>query len=217
MWKALLIQFLKLGLLASLIVASVMLTHRIGPVAAGAVMCAGMGVVCGMIAVLFRRTPMGRVTLINYVAAIFLPFGYFIGKGKLAPIVITSWIAWTIVGAASALAAARGYDPRVVSADGQRHVTASLVLLIVAWIVDGEAILYLSRTVAKRLNVRSAAARKLFRMMAVLAVLIAASAILWSHGLNALALLVAGGPPLFVGGLYGAYFAFVLIAKPRWN
>jgi hypothetical protein len=217
MFKGILIQFIKLGVLISIIAISVMLTHRIGPGAAAGTVCVAMGIVCGITAILFRRAPMGKVTVINYAAGILLPFGYFVGKGKLLPIVTTSWVVWSAVSIASSIAAARGYDPRVVTDDGQHHVTTMLVLLIVSWILDGFAILYLLRTIARRLSIRSAAARQLFMMICLLVVLIALSAVLWSHGFSALALLVAGGPICFVGGSYGLFLAVVLITKPRWN
>jgi hypothetical protein len=217
MFKALLLQIIKLGVLFSLIVVAVMLTHRIGPISTMAAVCIGMGIICAAVAVLLRRAPMGKVTLANYAAGILLPFGYFIGKGKLAPIVITSWLVWSMIGAASAIAAAKGYDPRVVAGDGQRHVTVTLVLLIICWIVDVFAILYLWRTITRRLSMRSAAARQLFLMIGLLVAMIAGSAVLWSYGFGGLAVLVAGGPICFVGGSYGVFLAVVMITKPRWN
>jgi hypothetical protein len=217
MLKALLIQIIKPGVLILVIAVSVMLTHRIGPIPTVAAVCLGMGIICATVAILLRRVPMRKVTLVNYAAGIFLPFGYFIGKGKLLPIVITSWIVWSIAAAVSAFAAAKGYDPRVVASDGQRHVTSTLVLLVIFWIIDGFAILYLSRTIATRLNIRSAAARQLFLMICLLVAMIAVSAVLWSYGFGVLAVLIAGGPISFVGGSYGLYLAVVLITKPRWN
>jgi hypothetical protein len=217
MFKTLLIYLIKLGVLVSVIAISVILAHRIGAFEASLAICIGMGIVCAFVAILLRRVPVGKVTLVNYAAPVFLPFGYFIGKGKLVPIVIASWVVWSIIGAVSAIAGARGYDPRVVTNDGQRHVTASLGLLIISWLIEGFAILYLSRTIAKYHAIRSPGARTVFLLIGILAAIIAISAVLLSQGWAGFALLVAGGPIVLAGGAYGLFIAMLLITKPRWN
>src|SRR5436309_1309216 len=57
-----------------------------------------MAALCGGVALLMKRQAPGRVTAINYLAGIVLPWGYRIGRGKLLPIVIESWFRWLLVG-----------------------------------------------------------------------------------------------------------------------
>jgi hypothetical protein len=165
-----------------------------------------------------HRQPPERVTAINVLAGYLLPFGYQIGRGRLMPIVLTSWVIWVLVGIAAALAASGHRTHAADAPEGPSTVVSALLFL--SWLVDGGVVLRLIGILAMR---RRRPQPSILFLVICLTALVAASIALTLLGrtapYRALALALAGGPPLFVGGGYGLYVLFILVfcRKARWN
>ena len=86
-----------------------------------------MGILCCLVALGMHMQPMGKVGIFNYLAGIVLPWGYKIGRGKLVPIVIESWIRWVLLGAAVVVLAAHGYRRSFAQLGSARRPTGSRI------------------------------------------------------------------------------------------
>ena len=161
---------------------------------------------CVFGAVLMSRQPVGVPTVSGQLGASVLPWGYKVGRGRLPAIVLVSWLIWTVVGAAAiAVSASRG-EPETQ-------------WMILAWTVDGLALLYLIGVLAS--NTRGARAALLIPIAAVL-FMIGASAFLWQTGSGSArgtALLIGGAPiPILAAG-YGLMLGAMMLGgrKGGWK
>jgi len=212
MWKGWRYRLYRFGVFAVTIGACAWMARALGAVPAIAIWAAFEAVFCGLIAVLMQRVPLGKISVAGRLAAIFLPFGYRLSRGRLLPMVMISWAAWVLLGSASAIVTATRFDPRPLSADGHARGTLPLVLLLLAWLADGVLLLILLRTIT-RWGAPSSAARPVLLMMGGIFTTIAGSAMLWWMGRYTLAVLLASGPPVGVGGFYTVFL--IVLATNR--
>jgi len=182
--------------------------------AAIGVWAAGVGLVGAAVGLLLPRVPEGKVTWVNRLAAPVLGWGLSVAHGRLVPGVLVSWARWTVIGGSLICLWFRppgtwGGRPAV------SFGPVGKTLLVLAWIVDAGALLYCLKVSA----VAFRSMRQLGPVMAVLVGLIVVSAALAALGHPWFALVVAGGPPLFVGGGYGLLLAVMMIGgrHTRWN
>jgi hypothetical protein len=149
-----------------------------------------------------------------------LQWGYRIGQGKLVKIAMVSWVIWMLLGTAAVLATRVHANTFAtgLGAESQNRGTTIMVLLTLAWIIDGAALCYLLGIVFNGRRLGS-----LGPVMGVLLLMIGVSAglVVYNHTATAakIALLVAGGPILLLGLLYGLFVINILIMgrKTRWN
>ncbi len=185
------------------------LARTLGPwqaVLASAVLAAAL-VAVGVL--LLRSTRVGELTWRNRTAGLLLPWGYRFG-GQLPTIAGTSWLVWTLLAAATALSThSVGRDP--VTATTAPATGGLSVLLLLAWIANGGLLLY---TLGHR-----GGSRSLRKFQTLLALMLAASIALQCAGYTGFATLLAGGPPLALGLVYGGYVGLLLIVgrNARWN
>ncbi len=178
----------------------------------GAVLAALALVACIAGVVLLRTSEVGRVTWKNRVAGWLIPWGWRINSGKLWPAAVVSWVVWMLVWAAVTVLTPPGVEP--LSA----WDVATRILLGVAWMIDGLALGYLIGTLRQHFSTGSGG-WSLRVITALLTTMIAVSVALHLFGLTTAGFLVAGGPPLLVGGGYGLFLAALLLfgRNSRWN
>ena len=182
------------------------------------------GALCAAVAFLMQRQTPEKVTFVNYAAGVVLPWGYRIGRGKLVPIVVTSWAIWTLLGIAVAIAVVgrRGNaSPEAVALGGERSRTV-MILLLLSWLIDGAVLLRMIGVVATGTN-RSHQLRSLAVPALVLVAMLASSIALVTMNPRPAAartaLLIAGGPPLLLGVAYAVFVVVMVTAgrNARWN
>src|SRR4051812_22532891 len=126
-------------------VACIWLSRAVSPWAAVGIWAAGIGALCCAVALLMRLQKPGRVTVVNYLAGIILPWGYKIGRGRLWPIVVESWLRWVLLGVLLVVLTPHGLGgitaigreaPPAPAAEYHRSMTMT-VLLLISWIIDG--------------------------------------------------------------------------------
>jgi hypothetical protein len=221
-----LMRLLKLLAVVAAVAACAWMTPRLGPWKTIVIFAVVMNALCGAVAFLVHRQPPGKVTIANYVMAIVLPWGYQVGRGQLSRIVFISWAIWVLLGLATVVATSRRIaqpPASVVTSDQNLPRSATIMtLLAVAWIVDGAVLLRCIGVLATGTNrghmSRSMAPLVLF-LVAILAISIALVTLSHSATSAWLALLVAGGPPLFVAAGYGLFMLVILTIgrNARWN
>ena len=97
-----------------------------------------------------------------------------------------------------------------------------MAFLAVAWVIDGGALLWIAGLLATSTNTAQMM-RSLGPVAAVLIGMLASSVALVTMTESAkaawLAVLIAGGPPLVLGGAYGLFIVVMLTAgkNARWN
>jgi hypothetical protein len=195
-----------------------------GPWAAIGLWAAAIGAICGTVALLMHLQEPGRRSVINRMAGLILPWGYAIGRGKLLPIVIESWFRWVLVGAAVVLLTAHGNPESGLDPSRLRSSRSAIVtlLLFLSWVIDGAVVLRLVTIAATRARPRRLPA-SILGPIAGIGAMIAASVSLtvFGHnpGLTALALLIAAGPLVVVGGGLGLMFLVMVTfgRHTRWN
>lgn len=180
---------------------------------------------CGLGALLLRSTVTGSITWRNHLAGWLLPWGYFLGRGQLPGITAACSTIWTLLATSSIVARATSAAPTAALPATAAATAATPAeptmpwLLVVAWVVNGAAMLYLLKTVLTAFGPGTRAGMSLWRFIAVLAALIAGSVVLQLSGNTGLATLVAGGPPLLVGGFFGLWMLAMIVfgRNARWN
>jgi len=159
-------------------------------------------VLCGTGALLLSRQPVGVATVSGQVGASVLRWGYKVGRGRLPWIALVSWLVWTGLGGAAIALTVHRSEP----------MTRWMIL---AWSIDGLALLYLIGLMALR-NPRTRGAL-LIPMTAVLG-MIGGSTVLWRAGTESArqtALLIGGAPiPILAAG-YGLMLGAMLLAGRR--
>ena len=212
-------------------VACAALVQRFGPWKTLGMWTAATGIACVGIGLILRRQKPEKVTIANYVAGLVLQWGYKVGRGKLPAIVGVSWAIWVLLGVAMVLAVharhgsvsvAQDQPARASAAPPQVRSTALMVFLEIAWVIDGGALLWIGGLLATSTNTGHMM-RSLGPIAAVLVGMIASSVALVTLTDSAraawLALGIAGGPLLAVGGAYGLFIVVILTAgkNARWN
>ena len=219
---------IKVLVVAGGVVACAVMARRLGPWTAMVAWAVVTGLLCGGIALVVRRQAPGRITAANYLMGLILQWGYGVAKGKLPGIVAISWGIWLLLGAAAVIGATALSSPSVspavtvdVPADAQGRSTLVMTLLVIAWIVDGAALLKLIGILATGRTAESV--RSLGPIVAVLLIMIVGSVALVTLNPSAsaarTALLLAGGPPLLLGLGYGAFVLLIVTVgrNARWN
>lgn len=171
---------------------------------------AAFGCVVGT--VLLRTSAIGRITWKNRVAAYLIPWCGRINRGRLWPIPVVSWVVWVLLGGATIL---------VTSLPDEDPPVGDLwrVLLLAAWVADGGAFLYLLGGLAQSFPWDSRGARFLLKAAAAVLAVTVGGLLLFVSGHTRWAVLVAGGPPLVLGGIFGLFFGLLLLfgRNARWN
>jgi len=168
-----------------------------------------------------RQVRVGELSWRNHLAGWLLPWGYRLGRGQLARIVVISWLVWSLLATAAVWAGgARWPDAAdtVPTAVASGPDAPGSVLLLLAWIVDG-VLLWLVLGAGGGIGFANAQDRTRLRVVLVLGALLVGSLVLFFTAHVTLALWVAGGPPLLVGLCYGVFMGVVVLAgrKARWN
>ena len=213
--------------IAAAIVLCAALAQRLGPLKAVILWACAVGAVDVVTATLIhRQSPPEKVSWINHLAGFVLPWGYRIGRGKLWPIVLTSWLIWMLIGVAVMTAVATNrYDEvaGVATINGRTQRNPVVTgLLVVAWLVDGGVLLRCIGLLATSPN-RRQILRSLSVPMAILAGILLASiglvTVNCTPAAARTALLIAGGPPLLIAVAYGGFVLVMLTAgrHARWN
>jgi hypothetical protein len=199
------------------------LTSALGPWKAIGAWALGMAVICAGVALWLDRQPPEQITFVNRLAGYLLPWGYDIGRGKLIPIVITSWIVWVLLGGGAVFTIgvlARGGRAGELSAEVPSHTTLLTVLLYLAWVIDGAVLMRLVSVSWVRQNPMPPSV--IMVMLALTAMILGSAAIKMlgkSAAATKLALAISGGPPLVVGLGYGVFLlvALTMGGHTRWN
>lgn len=194
------------------------LIARTGAWTAAGIWIATIGLVCGSTALVMRLQPPGRVTPINYIAGIVLPWGYAIGRGRLLPIVLESWFRWALLGGAIVLLAARSRAAAAAYHPGPVLTT----LLLLSWIVMAAAALRLITHVLTRANdnpIPPGTFGPILAMLGLLAASVALTAFGHTPAHARLALLLTGAPVAVIAGGYGLMMLVMLTfgRHARWN
>jgi hypothetical protein len=210
-------------------VACAALAQRFGPWKTLGIWGAAVGIACIGIGLILRSQTPEKVTIANYAAGFVLQWGYKVGRGKLPAIVGVSWAIWVLLGLAMVLAIQTRHGGGIssahagaVSAAPQVRGTATIVLLGVAWVIDGGALLWILGLLATSTNTAHMV-RSLGPIAAVLVGMIVSSVALVMLTDSAkpawLALASAGAPPLAIGGAYALFIVVILTAgkNARWN
>jgi hypothetical protein len=209
----------------------VALASKFGPWKAMSLWAVGVATVGGVVALLMhRQSPPEKISWINYLAGFVLPWGYRIGRGKLWPIAVTSWAIWMLLGVAVILAtSSRGHGQTsagiatVTSTEPSPHRNpVVMTLLCLAWLVDGGVLLRCVGLLATSANASHMMRSLALPMLVLAGILIASIALVVTSSAPAAArtaLLIAGGPPLFVAMGYGLFVLVIVTVgrKARWN
>jgi|KBSMisStaDraftv2_1062788.scaffolds.fasta_scaffold152257_3 hypothetical protein len=161
---------------------------------------------CGFGALLLSRQPVGVATASGQLGAAILRWGYKVGRGQLPGIVVVSWLIWVALGAA-------------VMAVTLFRAEALTPWMILAWTIDGLALIYLIGVMTTRSGRTRIAL--LTPLLAVLG-MIGLSGALWRAGTESAretALLIGGAPiPLLAAG-YGLMMAAMMLGgrKGGWK
>lgn len=197
------------ALIVAVAAATYLLAAELGPWPAAIAGAAAAAVACTTGAALLRTSAVGRVTWRNRLASYLIPWGWRLNRGRLWPVVVTSWAVWTAVGVAAVLLRPTGPTEPVP--------VGTRVALFAAWAVDGAAMVYLLGTVAQATP--GSRVGGLWKMVAVATGVIGVSVGLYLTGLATVALVAGSGPPLAVGGGIGLFVLFFATAgrNTRWN
>jgi hypothetical protein len=165
------------------------------------------------VAWMLHRAPTGRVSTINRLAPIILPFGFDLGRGKLRPIVICSALGWMIVASIAALFAATGFQPLPLPAGDHPQFMRSL--MIAALVIDIFGLRFLIRQAAKYLSIKSPGLKPMIVVCSMLTAAVIGALCLWNLGWPTTATLLAGAPPLGLSIFYA--LLFLVSFKQRMN
>lgn len=168
--------------------------------------CAALAAVaCVIGAVLLPTSAIGQVTWRNRMAGYLIPWGWRLNRGKLWSVAVISWVVWTAVGGAAVLLRS---DPPSI---GLRAA------LLTAWVVDAAALGYLLGTIARATP--GGRLGSVWKLAAVAAGVLGGSVGLYAAGQTTAALIVGGGPPAAIGGVFGLVLLVLATVgrNTRWN
>lgn len=150
-------------------------------------------VTCAMGAFLISRQPLGMATSGGRCGSAVVRWGFRAGHGQLTLAAIISWLIWLILGTSTIAAA---------------NFPANLPILV-ACTGDLLGLFYVIGVMLANRSRRITAS--LAKMVAALVALMAGSMSLWFRGgsdqARAIAIAIAGGPPLLVAAIYGFVLA----------
>jgi hypothetical protein len=153
----------------------------------------GTAIACAGGTFLISRQPPGLATLGGRLGFAVVHWGFRASQGRLIPAAMISWLIWITLGTAA-----------IAGAHFPTHVP-----IFVAWTGDLLGLFYVLGVMLANRSGRIPAS--LAKVVAALIALVAGSLFLWfragSDQARAIALAVAGGPPLLIGAMYG----FVLV------
>jgi hypothetical protein len=169
------------------------------------------GIMCAIGGFAIASQPVGTPTIFGRFGALFVQWGFRASHGRLVPAVLISWLFWIVAGSAVILMLSWRADRRQL-------------LLALSWGVDALALLYVAGVIlANRTPTTPATPGSLLVLVAVLAGMLVSSLALWgmsgSPAAMRTALLIAGGPPLLIGGGYGLFVLLMMTVgrNARWN
>jgi hypothetical protein len=170
-------------------------------------------------ALLLRGSAVGKVTWRNYTAGWLLPWGYTLGRGQLKGIALVSGSLWTLLAAGAIYVSTTATAADSSAAPGAPAASISAWWLLLAWVVDGGCLLYLLGQSLKNSLRGSSAGIRLRKLLLALVAMLVGSLVLQLFGYTGLAVLVAGGPPLVLGGTYGLFLLMLLCLgrNAHWN
>lgn len=189
------------------------LAHRVGVAVSIVLSSVTAAAICSGVAWLLHHAPMGRVSPINRLAPVVLPLGFNIGHGKLWPVVVCSWLGWTIVAGVAAFHAVTHFRLLGRAAVGHGHVLHFAMMAIL--LVDAVGFSYLTQLAAKRLKLRSPGLVAMATVLSIIAGSMIGAILVWNAGWPTLGTFLAAGPPLVVGGFYGLFF--LVTRNQRFN
>ena len=150
-------------------------------------------IVCAIGSFLISRQPIGVATTAGRFGAALIRWGFRAGRGRLTLAAMISYLIWLILGTAT-----------ITAIDFPAHLP-----IVVAWSGDLLGLFYVVGVALANRGGRIPA--PLVKLVASLGGLIVVSIFLWFHAgsdrARAVAVAVAGGPPLFVGAIWGFVLA----------
>ena len=167
------------------------------------------GAACGFGAGCLTLQPLATPTLFGAVGGSIVRWGYRVGGGRLIGAVAVSWLIWVLAGGA------------VIAGIRLRSEIQS-VLMILAWTVDLGILMYIIGVMLRNYG-GGRVPMSLIKIAIAVIAMIVSSGVLWFHiateSARHTALLIAGGPPAFIGAGYGVFILFVLAMgkNARWN
>jgi hypothetical protein len=164
---------------------------------------------CCVGTVLLRTSEVGEISWRNRAAGYLIPWGWRLNRGALWPVPLLSWVVWMAIGAAAVLL-------WPATAEDGPGVWVRIALFG-SWVVDAAALVSLLGTI--RQATPGSRVGSLWKLVAVITLLIGASVGLYVGGLTTAALVLGGGPPAFVGGCAGLIaLVFMTVGRnTRWN
>ncbi len=194
---------------AAMVAVAVMVARRVPGRAAFGCWLAFAAGACALGALAIASQPLEETTVAGRIGSAAVHWGFLAGQGRLLPAAAISWLIWALAG--SGLIAALRHR-------GDRRFR----LLLLAWSVDGGALLYTLGVLLSNPGSSRDFATSLLSVAGALAAMIGVSAVLWrieTPASRRTALAIAGGPPLFLGVGYGLFLLVILVAgsHARWN
>jgi hypothetical protein len=185
-----------------------------GPWVGFVIWAMAIGVGCAVGAFLLSRAPAEQITWRNRVAGFLLPWGYALGRGKLAPIGAAAWAIWVLIGLGAVLVFRSAHPAGAVQAAAPSAAGAHWVIagcLFACWALYGALIL--------RLIGHTSGRQRMLKPIGVMLVLVGVSVALWLNGRPGTALVLAAAPIVAIGGGYGLLLCVMLASgrKARWN
>lgn len=162
-------------------------------------------VACVLGAILLRRSTIGQVTWRNRLAGYLIPWGWRLNRGRLWPVAIISWVVWTAVCGAAVLL--RSGEPSL----GMRAA------LLAAWLIDASALVFLLGTIVQATP--GSRLGSVWKLVTFIVAVLCARVGLYVVGQTTAALIVGGGPPAVIGGVFGlVLLIFMTVGRnTRWN
>ena len=151
------------------------------------------------------RQPIGQSTIWGRLGSAFVHWGFRAGRGQLPAALGISLVVWLLIGSTAILAWGARTEPRQA-------------LIILAWAANLAVLFYMVGVMLAN----PGTSRQLVTVSGVVLGLTVVSAAFWTArtpGAQRLALLIAGGPVLLVGVVYGLFLLIVVVfgRNARWN
>jgi hypothetical protein len=199
------LYFRRAVLLGGCAAAAYVLAVEFGHWPAALTCAAGAAVVCIIGAALLRTSTIGQVTWRNRLAGYLIPWGWRLNRGRLWPAAVFSWVVWAAVCGAAVLL--RSDEPSL----GVRAA------LLTAWLIDASALVFLLGTIVQATP--GSRVGSVWKLVAVITGVLCASVGLYVTGQTTVALIVGGGPPALIGGVFGlVLLIFATVGRnTRWN
>jgi hypothetical protein len=160
---------------------------------------------CAVGTVLLRTSKIGQITWKNWVAGYLIPWGWRLNRGQLWPIPFISWSVWMVIGMSAVL----------LQQGGER--IEFRIALYASWAAQASALLFILGSI--RQATPGGRTRSMWKLVAILSLLIVVSLGLYLNSMPNAALIVAGGPVLVAGVCVGAVLlVFATVGRnARWN